>query len=267
MSDKCELYRGLIPRILLHDLPADVQEKVEAHLRECESCQTEQAAYLQTLRTLQTVEDVEVPRHFLVEEPAPRPALADLLKGLALPWKLAAAGTTLGVLVFLWIAASGLQFRADNGVYAFSFGQPLPDLTRHDESAELQAVRSELTEFVTAAIQTEREQYLALLKTEIERSSRELNAEQKRLLRVAVTGIEERTNQSIAMTRELLENQAAVSMETLYDSLQDQRKQDLTQIRNSMVRSAIQNEVKELQTQVVLNTLLEATDLRLRGNN
>jgi plasmid stability protein len=267
MSDSCEYYRNLIPRMLLDDLPGELKQEIEAHVRQCESCRTEQVEYLQTIRALQTAEDLPLPHHFFVAEAPRHASLGDWLRGLSFTRKLAAAGTTLGVIAFLWLALSGLQFKAENGVYAFSFGPALPELTREDQSAELRAFATELRQVLDQAMEAEREQYLALLDGRLEESSRQLNDEQRRILRAAVDRSEQRMNQRIAITREVLQNQTTLSIETLYNTLQTQRSQDLALIRHSMAQSAIQNEAKDLETQAVLSTLLEVADLRLRQLN
>ena len=269
MNDKCNHYRDLIPRALLGDLEAGRAAELEEHMSLCAECRAEQEQYRETVEQLGMVEDEPVPGHFFVPADARNAGWRDLFAAVSWPWRIAAAGSLLALLLLAGLGLSGLQFRASGGVYAFSFGRPLPDLDNNARTqAAIGALRVEMRGFVEQTIQSERKLYLASLRSELSRSSRGLNAEQKQFLNLALNDIEKRLNERVATTGAAIATQTAGSLDTLYATLQAQRTQDLALIRKSITDTARVNEAKDRQTQEVLSTLLEVADLQIkRGIN
>ena len=269
MNDKCNQYRDLIPRALVGDLEACQAAGLEEHLVGCAECRAEREQYRETVEQLAMVEDEPVPGHFFVPADARNASFRDLLGSLAWPWKFAAAGVVTALLLLAGLGLSGLQFRAAGGVYAFSFGRPLPDLDSSAKSeAAIRALRAEMQNFVEQTVQSERKQYVATLRAELARSSRRLAPEQRQFLQLALDDIEKRMNERMATASAAMAAQTASSMDTLYATLQAQRSQDLTLIRKSITDTARVSEAKDRQTQEVLTTLLEVADLQIkRGMN
>ncbi len=269
MNDKCSHYRQLIPRALLGDLEAGRAVELEEHLSICPECRAESEQYRETVEQLGMVEDEPVPGHFFIPADARNTSLRDLLAAVTWPWRLAAAGGLTVLLLLAGLGLSGLQFRAAGGIYAFSFGRPLPDWDNNAKNeAAIRALRTEMRTFVEQTVQSERKQYLATLRSELSRSSRHLNSEQKQFLQVALNDIEKRLDERVATTGTAIRSQTAGSLDTLYATLQAQRSQDLALIRKSITDTARVNEAKDRQTQEVLTTLLEVADLQIkRGMN
>ncbi|MFB3903334.1 MAG: anti-sigma factor [Acidobacteriota bacterium] len=265
MNDRCAFYRDLIPRALLGDLESGRVAELDEHLAGCAQCRAERDHYRETVEQLALVEDEPVPRHFLVPADARHASWRDLLAAIAWPWRIAAATGLVVVFVLAGLGLSGLQFRAGDGVYAFSFGRPLPDFdsTARTEAA-IQALRTETRNLVEQTIRSERQHYMDTLRAELARSSRRLNSEQRQLLQVALNDIENRLNQRIAATRAAIADQTDTSLDTLYATLQAQRTQDLAVIRKSITETARASEANDRQTQEVLATLLEVADLQIR---
>jgi hypothetical protein len=269
MNDKSNQYRDLIPRVLLGDLDAGRTAELEEHLAGCAECRTEREQYRETLEHLAAVENEPVPGHFFVPADARNTSFRDLFVGITWPWRLAAAGAVTVLLLLAGLGLSGLQFRAAGGVYAFSFGRPLPDPENSAKSeAAIRALRVEMRTFVEQTIQSERRQYLATLRTELARSSRKLAPEQQQFLQLALNDIENRMNERMVTAGATIAAQTASSMDTLYATIQAQRSQDLALIRKSITDTARVSEANDRQTQEVLTTLLEVADLQIkRGMN
>ncbi|RPJ82457.1 MAG: hypothetical protein EHM18_15650 [Acidobacteria bacterium] len=175
----------------------------------------------------------------------------------------------MALLLLAGLGLSALQFRSAGGVYAFSFGRPLPDLDVNAKNeAALQALRLEMRSFVEKTIQSERKLYLATLRSELARSNRGLAPEQRRFLQVALDDIEKRMSERMVTTGAAVAAETASSMDTLYATLQAQRSQDLALIRKSITDTARVSQANDRQTQEVLTTLLEVADLQIkRGMN
>lgn len=269
MNDKCKGYRDLIPRALLGDLDAGPAAELEEHLGGCAECRSEREQYRETVEQLAMVEDDPVPGHFFIQPDAHNTSLRDVWGLVAFPWKLAAAGVVTALLVLAGLGLSGLQFRSSAGVYAFSFGRPVPDFDNNAKSeAEIHGLRTEMRTFVEQTIQSERKLYLATLRSELNRSSRQLAPEQRRFLEVAVDDIEKRMNERMVTATAAMAAQTTSSMDTLYATLQAQRSQDLAFIRRSINDTARVTEANDRQTKEVLATLLEVADLQIkRGMN
>jgi len=269
MNDKCSHFRELIPRALLGDLETGRAAELEEHLAGCEQCRAEREQYRGTIEQLAAVEDEPVPGHFFVPADARNTSFRDLFAAVPWPWRLAAAGAFTALLVLAGLGLSSLQFRAAGGVYAFSFGRPLPNLDNNAKSeAAIRALRAETRTFVEQTIQSERKQYLATLRSELDRSSGRLNQEQRQFLQTALNDIEKRMDDRITTSGAAIASQTAGSMDTLYATLQAQRRQDLALIRKSITDTARVSEANDRQTQEVLTTLLEVADLQIkRGMN
>lgn len=269
MSDKCRYYKDLIPRALLGDLEGGDSAELEEHLAGCAQCRREQEEYQDAVEQLGRVEDEPVPGHFFVPADAPSASWRELLATVGWPWRVATAGGVLALLLLAALGIARLQFRAENGVYAFSFGRPLPEFDNGAKTeAAIQALRVEMRGFVDETIQSERRLYLAALRSELARSSRDLSPEQKRFLQVALDDVEKRLDERVVNTGASIASKTAGSLDTLYATIQAQRTQDLALIRKSITDTARVNEAKERETQEVLNTLLEVADLQInRGTN
>lgn len=265
MNDKCDAYKEMIPRALLGDLEAGRSQELEQHLAECADCRAEREEYLQTMEQFSAIEDVPVPRHFFVPADARNTTFRELLQALAWPWKLAAAGAVAVLLLLVGLGLSAFQFRAESGVYAFSFGRPIPEWNEPAKTGEaISALRTELRAFVEQTVQAERRQYLAALKTELDRSGRRLTAEQRSFLQAALSDVETRMNDRVVAATAAVETRTAGSLDSLYANLQAQRTQDLSFLRRSIAQTARMSEAHDRQTQEVLSTLLEVADLQIQ---
>ncbi len=269
MSEKCQQFRDLIPRAVVEDLEPDLKTQLEGHLSACAECREEHSLCEATLGTLRTEQDVPVPRHFFVQPDAERIDAWQALRRLAFPWKLALASVLAAAFLVGVLAFSDFRFRAENGVYAFSFGQPLPEtVTQAEVEDQVRAVRAELERWVDQKVASERQLYLATLKAEVQKADgRGLTPEQRTILQAALSETENRLTNRIDTAGAVLETRMAHSVTSLYDTMQSQRAQDLRGIRATISASAMQNEASDRQTQEVLSTLLEVAELRMGGQN
>jgi len=269
MNDKCNHYKDLIPRASLGDIEPGRAAELEEHAASCGQCRAEREEYRETLGQLAMVQDEPVPGHFFVPADARNISWRELFGAVSWPWKLAAAGGFAALLLLAGLGLSQFQFRAANGVYAFSFGSRLPAASDDSKTeAAIQTLRIEMRRFIQETIRSERKQYMVTLRSELDRSSSNLNPEQRRFLQASLNDIERRLNERIATTGAAIAGQTASSLDTLYATLQAQRTQDLALIRKSINDTARVSEANDRQTQEVLTTLLEVADLQIkRGMN
>ena len=157
MQTTCEEMRDWIPRALMSDLTPAEERSLNAHLADCVTCAGEQRIYIDTLSQVRSVSDVPVPKHFFVYPDERRSFFVGFLRGFTPGWKLASS-LVVGTLVILAVlVAARFQFRAEQGIYSFSFGRPLPVVTpAEDPAARIEALRAELTGLLQAMSRTER---------------------------------------------------------------------------------------------------------------
>jgi hypothetical protein len=261
MKSNCEEARNWVPQALMNDLAPREEQALNAHLAECPACASEQRLYMETLGQVRAVSDCPVPRHFFVYPDERRSSVMVFLRGLAPSWKVAASMAILAIAVFGGLVAARLQFRAEHGVYTFSFGHPLPPAVPARNSAiEIQALRTELTGLLAARSNTERAEWMNALRRQIKESNR-YGARQQQQWNAALANLETRLNDRIEDSAVTLTAGMEQSASNVFRTLQRQRQQDLALTRTRLEHLATRGELKEQETDEILSTLLQVARL------
>jgi hypothetical protein len=260
MTLKCDDARKWITQALARDLGDLEHQQLQAHLLDCPSCCKEQELCVDMFQQLASVSDVPVPRHFFVypEERHPRWAL-----GWPQRWGVAAVATGLAVALLIGLAMSRLRFRADDGVYSFSFGKPLPSQTTPSlPSVDVTALKTELLRLLEARSERERLELMDTLRREFHEANRNLTGKQRRQWDTALATLDARLSDRLEDQSLGLKAGVDRSMRNLYQTLQLQRQQDLALTRDRLDRMTARGELKDKETEEILSTLLQVTQFQ-----
>ena len=260
MKANCDEARNWVPRALMSDLAPQEEQALNAHLAECPACAREQRLYMDALVQVRAVSDSPVPRHFFVYPDERGSSVVEFLRGWAPGWKLATSLAVLTIVVFAGLIAARVQFRVEQGVYTFSFGRPLPPAVPVDNSAEIRALRAELTGLLAARSNTERAEWMNALRQQIKASDR-YGARQAQQWNAALAGLEARLNDRIEDSAVTLTAGMEQSSSNVFRALQRQRQQDLALTRTRLENLATRGELKDQETDEILSTLLQVARL------
>ena len=261
MKTTCEEVRSCVPRALMSDLAPAEEQALNAHLAECAACAAEQRLYIDTLSQVRALSDAPVPRHFFVYPDERGSSFMEFLRGLTPVWKLASSLAVGTVAVFVVLVAARFQFRADAGIYSFSFGRPLPvAVPAKDSAVEIQALRIELTGLLETRSRAERAEWMNALKREIKESNR-YGTRQQQQWNAALANLETRLNDRIEDSAVALTAGMEQSSNNVFRALQRQRQQDLALTRTRLEHLATRGELKDQETDEILSTLLQVAQL------
>ncbi len=259
MVSECSEYRQRVPRSLSGDLTNQEQLDLDQHLASCPACSSEHARYAELFGLLQSVTDEPAPRHFFVypKERAAKPwQLFAQMKPL---WQAVTAGCA-GLILLLGVAsASRLQVKSAQGGWTISFGSNgLP------AGQDLVALKSDI---VQAVAEKNREADLAWvrdLRAEMAASRTDLTQQQQALLVAALSSMESRLANRIAVTTNDVAANTRKSIMDLYQTVSLQRQEDLGTINARVDNLAEASSAKARQTDAVLETLLQFANTSLR---
>jgi hypothetical protein len=185
----------------------------------------------------------------------------ELFRRLASGWKVAASVAVLTVVVFACLVVARVQFRVEQGVYTFSFGRPLPRaVPTTDSSAEIQSLRAELAGLLAARSQSERAEWMNVLRQQIKESNR-YGTRQQQQWNAALANLETRLNDRIEDNAVTLTAGMEQSASNVFRALQRQRQQDLALTRTRLDSLATRGELKDQETDEILSTLLQVARL------
>jgi Putative zinc-finger len=259
MTLNCDDARKWIPRDLVGDLGNPEQQWLQAHLQDCPSCCKEQELCADTLQQLASVSDVPVPHHFFVYPDERRSSwLAEVLLASSQGWRVATVAAGLALALLIGLAMSRFRFRAESGVYSFSFGRPLPSYaTPLPPSIDVTALKAELKHLLETRSERERLELMNTLRKEFHEANRSLNRKQRHQWDSALATLEARLNDRLEERSVALKTGVDRSMGNLYQTLQLQRQQDLAMTRNRLDRITAQGQLKDRETEEILSTLLQ----------
>lgn len=266
MSTGCDHYRNQIPRALLSDLDSAQQQALDRHLAECAPCSAEKELYAQTFRRMNSVEDVPVPRHFLVYPEEGSASPWSLFRGLSPVWQGSLAAAVLILLMTSAMAASRMQFKAENGVYSISFGRisPAKALPAPAPTLDTAALEARLLRTVEDRNRKEGLEWIRTLRAEMARSQKSITREQGVLLRTALDNLEARMNVRVDQTARALDDRNSRSLATFYQAMQLQRDSDRAIVDSRLNRLALNGEIKSNQTDAILETLIQVAENRTK---
>jgi hypothetical protein len=265
MSRDCGEIRDSIPRKLLGDLPPDSVQAFAAHLSTCADCREEEQLVLRTLSKMRAAEDVPVPRHFFVYEPQSRPSPWALFRGMSFAWQAATAAAMLSVLILGAVSAAGLRIRMEPGALILSLGDKQgPAAVTGPNQAEMQAIENRIIQVAEQKSRKEILDWVRTLREEMAQGSHNLDQRQRTLIQTALNTVERRAETRLAETTQTLENRTSKSLGDLYTTVNLQRERDVAAFNDRLSQVALNGETRSNQTDVILDTLLQAAELRLR---
>ena len=266
MNKDCRYFQEQIPKAMVGDLEAEEQPSLDAHLAECVACRQERELYSETLSQMRALEDVAVPRHFFVypEERAANPW--QLFRMMHPAWQgVAAAGLLVGV-AFVALAVSQVHVRSKDGAWTIAFGNlpavsPAPAPSPKIDTAALEA---RILQIVEEKNRKEKLEWVRTLRSEINRSHSTLTRQQQIVLENALAGLESRMGSRMEQTARSVEERNNSSIASLYQAVSQQRELDLAAMDRKLTGLAVSGEMKETQTNAILETLLQVAELRMK---
>jgi hypothetical protein len=265
MSTDCGQIRETIPRKLLGDLSPDELQRLDAHLITCAECRLEEQQYQQTFQRMRGVEDVPVPRHFFVYEAERKPSLWTVFRSMSFGWQGATATAALGIVLLITFSAAGLRVRFEPGALIVSLGGKMtPTAQPAASAAELQAMETRILQISEQKNRKEMLDWVRTLREEMARGNQNLNQRQRTMMQTALNTLEYRLENRISETAQTLGTTTAKSLGDLYTTVNLQRERDVTAFNERLSQVVLNGETRSNQTDVILDALLQAAELRLR---
>jgi hypothetical protein len=259
MTSECSINQQRIPPSLAGDLSAEEQQSLDTHLLACPSCHAELKRYAETLDLLQSASDEPVPHHFFVYPQERASSPWQPFRKMTPRWQIATACFA-GVLVLLVAAnLSRLQIRQDQDKWSLSFGSG--GAMSPSDMAALKA------EILRAADVRDREivfGYMQDLRAEIAGTRADLSQQQQVQLVSALDRLESRFNVRLNATSEELKAANQSTAMNLYQTVSQQREQDIGAVNARLDKTAENFDVKTRQTDEILETLLQIANLNLK---
>jgi hypothetical protein len=259
MTSECEINQPRIPRSFVGDLNAEERHALETHLASCPLCREDSAQYSQTIGMLHCTADEPVPHHFFVY-PKERSAHPwELFRQMMPRWQFATACAA-GVLVFIAVAAvSGIQVRSDGHSWAVSFGRRLPAST-----LDVKALKDEILNAAEERNRTLAAAYFGALRGELQGAQGALTHQQQVQMISALNALETRFNQRMEANAADLRADTRKSTVEVYQAVSLQRQQDVNVLNTRIDKVIDESEVKNRQTDAILETLLQIANLNLK---
>jgi hypothetical protein len=265
MTTACDHFRQQIGKALVDDLGAEERQVLEAHLAECPACRLDQELYTTTVRQLRSTADVPVPRHFFVYPETSELTPWRLFQQLNFTWRLVIVAVTIWLVVGAGILVSNVQFKSENGTYSLSFGKPLlPHPATMAGGKDTEALKHELLVVMEERLQRERLEFIHLVQAELKQSTTLSSQQQRQLLRAALESMETRFNNQLTSAGKALEARNDRALLSLIGAWQTQRERDLVRINASFDQMIAQGQLKERQTDNILNTLIQVAELKMQ---
>ena len=266
MKRDCSYFRDEIPKGVLSDLSEADQKGLKEHLAECGGCAREHDLYTGTLRQLKCVGDEEVPRHFFVYQSEQKSSPWSLFRLMSPAWQ----GAVLSFLLLLGtlsaLATSRLHVRAGDGALTVAFGRlpeqnpPQPQVPTVDPSK----LEARILEVVEERSRKENLEWVKAMRSEIAQSQKGLTQKQRVALETALASLEGRMVKHVETTARRLEERNDLSVANLYQTISRQRERDQSAFDAKLARLVMSGEIKNKQTDAILETLLQVAELRLK---
>jgi len=266
MSMDCGQYRNQIPQALLGDLGTDATERLNAHLAECPACKQEEQLYAHTLSELRSIGDSAAPRHFFVYGRPRRESLWTLFRTMSPAWQGAAAALTFAVALTAALTAAKLQVRFEGHAMILSFGgapaaAPAPPPA---PAIDIQALEARILQVADERNRKDVLDWVRTLRAEVAQGNRHMDERQRAALQTALTNVENRMTGTLSEAVQTMETRTDRSLSNLYATVSLQRQQDVNAFNDRLDRVALSNETRNNQTDAILDTLLQAAELRLK---
>jgi hypothetical protein len=242
MKPECVDYQKRIAKSILGDLAAEEQHSLDDHLATCAHCRSERESYLRALDLMKLADEKPVPRHFFIQADERKLNPWEVLRLLKPNWQVATA------------ALAGLFVLISVG-WAMSFGH-------HD--IDVAALKQEILKSVEAQNRADWSTWLQEVRSELARSRADLTQQQEAELTAALARLDSRISGRLKTAEADMKNHTQQTAIALYRTIAQQRSQDLNFINLRFDSFQANSALKEQQTNVILDTLLQVAELRLR---
>ena len=265
MTTACDYFRQQIGKALVEYLVGVERQVLESHLAECPACRLEQELFASTVRQLRSTTDVPAPRHFFVFPESRQLTPWRLFQQMGFAWRATLVALAVLLVVGAGLLVSNAQFKAEKGSYSLSFGKPpLPHTTGMTTGKDVEALKHELLMVMEEKLQQERLEFTHLVQAELQRSTALNNQQQRQLLQAALENMETRFNNHLTSASKSIEARHDQELLSLMAAWQTQRERDLARINVSFEHMVAQGQLKERQTDNILNTLLQVAELKMQ---
>jgi hypothetical protein len=242
MKPECNEYKKIIARSLMEDLADREQKDLDSHLATCAHCRSEKERYQHTLDLMQSMEDAPAPRHFFIHSDERKLNPRQIFPLMKLHWQIAAA------------AFAGIFILAGIG-WSMSF-------SRHD--IDVAALKKDILQSVEKKNQDVREAWMHEMRAEIMRARTDLTQQQKDQLTAAFYRLDSRIANRLQLHEARTKDQTTETVNALYNDLSRQRTRDLNFLLTRFNSIEANSALKERETDVILDTLLQVAELRLK---
>jgi hypothetical protein len=242
MKPECSEYQKNIAKSLLGDLTAEEARALENHLAACLQCQEEKESYLQTLQLMKSVGNEPVPHHFFVH-PQERELTPWALFRLMKPRWQAMAAALAGLFIVIsivWIMG----------------------LTRTE--VDVAALKKDILKAVADQDRELRAAWLQEVQAEIARSQTELTKQHKIELAASFARLDSHLTKRMTTAEDRVRDETKEIAVNLYRTVTRDRARDLKLIDLRFDRMETNNAIETRQTDAILDTLLQAAELRLK---
>jgi hypothetical protein len=263
VKTECDNYSNQIPKALLGDLSSSELQAVESHCKECSPCARERDLYAETLHQLGAMTDVAAPRHFFVYPKEHRPNPWQLFQQMAFPLKTAIIAALLAIGIFTGAAAAKLEIRSEPGRLTFSFGN-LPAPIRSERPVDPELLKAEILQAVERNQQEKDLELARTLRAELAAVKSGIPQRQRLVIERALADFEKRTDSSILNAATALQASTENSIARMYRIIQAQQQQELAALNERVNKIAVSGEIKSNQTDVILETLLQVAENRIK---
>ena len=263
MKTECDNISNRIPKALLGDLSVTDLRAVESHCMECSPCSQERDLYAETLRQLGAMTDVAAPRHFFVYPKEHRPNPWQLFQQMTFPFKMALVASLLAIGVFTVAAATKLEIHSEPGRLTITFGN-LPAPIPSEPPVDAERLKAEILQAVERKQQEKDLELARSLRAELAAIKTRIPERQREVIERALADFEKRTDSRILSAATALEASTENSVARMYRIIQAQQQQDLAALNERVNRIAVSGEIKSNQTDVILETLLQVAENRIR---
>ena len=242
MKPECSEFQKKIARSLMEDLTAEERQGFEEHLAACPHCMAERESYLRTLELMRSTDDQPVPHHFIIPTDRRKSNPWELFRLMKPRWQAVTAALA-GMFVLISIG------------WAMSLG-------RND--IDVAALKQDILKSVEEQNRAAKTAWLQEVRAEIAHSGKNLTQQQQAELSDALERLYSRFIGRLQTTEDRMKDYTQEMTVTLNNKVDWQRAQDLNLINLRLDTFQVKSAVKEQQTNVILDTLLQVAELRLK---
>ena len=254
MKPECKKCMKSITGSLLGDLTEAEKQALEKHLETCSDCRSEQESYLRILNLMQSGDDEPVPRHFFVPQQAEARNPRQLFGQMKPLWKATVAAAALLFLLIGVAAISRLQIRSDSDGWTVSFSR---------SDIDVAALKQDILKTAEERNRNAIASWDQKVRSEMEGSFSDLTQKQRDEIMAALARSDARFSRRLDAAEAQMKDDSQELAAEIYQTVAQQRAQDLAVINLRMDSFETNNAIKNHQTDAVLDTLVNVAALSL----